>query len=586
MLISRSWNIWLNAILSFTTLVSAYRPVQHCKPLGDNGHYSACTSLAQHYNKSTGESDLYIRYHWYKYKESKNGWHSLGIGHRMAGALMFIMYGDPVGTSSEMTVSIRSATGHAPPLPIHSIDKFNTPEAEGRIPDVDIVTQKFQAYNGPFEHPELHLKPTHVGIAELIVRGYAKWIGTEVNNASTAQPLIWSSKYDQDFQEDYSINRSIEMHAFGLGFGFMYADLLNAETPMPMFGPVDEMTGHLGLVEIGEPAPPTAAELSKGEFIIANAHLDVVNSDLGVKPDDGEHNPFNEHSNTTPSTMPDSATPPTTEDEESTPNQTESTPAAQTGTTTIDPQTKPTWTLKGKTIRDWMWHLHGLLLSLAFFLLYPLGIYMLRSPKQINAGTSFNHHWTVQALATVIFAIGCFIGYLQSRSISLAHQYIGILIAFLIGAQMLLGWRHHISFVQFKRKTVLSRIHVGLGRVVLPLGFINILSGMKLRHYGWFTMLCVFVLIVIEVVFGGVYLRASHVRRTKMGGAAVAEEMKAQGPGKDEDAEEYFQLAGDEDSDDSDIEGAGASASASASADRKREEKRSQNERLAKLDRL
>lgn len=573
-MLSLSWKVWLNAILSFTTLASAYRPVQHCKQLGDNGHYSACTSLAQHYNTTSGQSDLFIRYHWYKYKESKNGWHSFALGHRMAGALMFIMYGDPTTPSQEMTVSVRSATGHVPPLLIHDIDKFNTPAAEGRIPEVDIVTQKFQVYNGPFEHPSLKLKPTHVGIAEVIVRGYARWVGTTVSNVTTAQPMLWSSKFDQDFQEDYSVDRAVEMHAFGMGFGFIYADLLNAETPTPMFGPIDELSGHKGIVEIGEPEPPTAAELSQGEYIASNTHLGSGESDLGNKLDDGEHNPFNDHSNTTPSTMPGSTDPTSDKEEEST--TTAPDPSSTTGTTTIDPQTKPTYTLKGKSIRDWLWHLHGLLMCLSFFILYPLGVYLLRSPSQITAGTSFNHHWTVNALATVTFAIACFIGYLQSRSISVTHQYVGIALVLAISAQMLLGWRHHISFIQFKRKTILSRIHVGLGRVILPLGFVNILSGMKLRQYGWFTMLLVLVLIIVEVVFGGVYLRASHVRRTKMGGAAVAEEMKAQGPGRDDEVEEYFQLAGDEDESESEDE----------RISKKREDKRVERERLARLDRV
>lgn len=573
-----SWNIWLNAILSFTTLASAYRPVQHCKQLGDNGHYSACTSLTQHYNTTSGQSDLFIRYHWYKYKESKNGWHSFALGKQMAGAMMFIMYGDPTTPSQDMTVSVRSATGHSPPLLIHDIAKFNTPKAEGRIPEVEIVTSKFETYNGAFVHPTLFLKPTHVGIAEIIVRGYARWVGTTVSNVSTAQPMLWSSRHDQDFQEDYSIDRSIEMHPFGMGFGFIFADLLNAETPTPMFAPIYELSGLKGLVEIGEPEPPTPEELKEGEAIVSNAHLGVGESDLGVATPDGEHNPFNDHSNTTPSTSPPDAS----DNNKETGDSTSPPPSSSTGTTTIDDQTKPTWTLKGKTIRDWMWHLHGFLMCLAFFVLYPLAIYLLRSPSQITAGTSFNHHWTINALATVTFSIGCFVGYLQSRGISVTHQFVGIALVIFVATQMLLGWRHHISFIVNKRKTIMSRIHVGLGRVIMPLGFVNILSGMKLRQYGWFTMLLVLVLIIIEVVFGAVYLRASHVRRIKMGGAAVAEEMKAQGPGRDDDEEEFFQLAGDDESGSDD----GEDRDAEAGASRRREEKRVENERLAKLDRV
>ncbi|KAK5938789.1 hypothetical protein PMZ80_008981 [Knufia obscura] len=196
---SFAWSSLFTLCLSFTTLVTAYRPVQHCKQLGDNGHYSACTSLTQHYNQTSGQADLYVRYQWYKYQESQNGWHAFGLGNKMAGALMFIMYGNPTAPTPDMTLSVRSADGHHPPLLIHDIAKFNTPAAEGRIPEVDIITSKFEPYSGPYEHPELHLKPTHVGIADFVVHGYSKWVGTTVSNTSTAQPMIWASKYDQDF---------------------------------------------------------------------------------------------------------------------------------------------------------------------------------------------------------------------------------------------------------------------------------------------------------------------------------------------------------------------------------------------------
>ena len=573
-MIAISWSSVFSLILSFITLVASYRPVQHCKQLGDNGHYSACTSLTQHFNQTTQESDLFVRYNWYKYKESKNGWHAFAIGKMMAGSLMFIMYGDPTSPSPEMTISVRSAEGHHPPQLIPDMSVYQVPEAQGRIPEVTIITNTFKPYNGAYSQPELNLKPTHVGVGEFIVRGYSKWIGTEVGNTSTAQPFLWSSRYEQDFQGDYSVDRSIEMHAFGLGFGFIFADLLNAETPVPMFGAIDELSGHKGLIEIGEPEPPTAAELAAGDFAIKNYRLDPVNSDLATGQPDGEHNPFSDHSNTTPSVNP----PDVDENKDTMPVSEESTAHDQNGDPVDVNAAQQAYTFRGKTIRDWIWHLHGLILSTTFFIGYPLGIYLLRSPKQIQSGESFNYHWTVNALATLGLALGAFIGYLQSRSISVTHQFVGIFIVFCVATQMVLGWRHHINFLHSKRKTWMSKFHVGLGRVIMPLGFINILSGMKLRQYGWFTMLLVFILILVEIVFGVVYLRGAHVRRNKMGGAAVAEELKAQGPGQSDDAEEYFQLAEGEDSDESDVEDAAVS--------KKREQKRGENERLAKLDRV
>ena len=556
-MVALSWQTILTTSASILSIASAYRPVQHCKQLGDNGHYSACTSLTQHYNQSSGESDLFIRYHWYKYESSKNGWHAFALGKQMAGALMFIMYGDPTA-SADMTFSVRSAEGHAPPRPISEIAVFDIDQAKGRIPTVDVLTSKFNTYTGPYEHPELHLKPSHVGIAEFIIRGYAKWIGTTLSNTSTDQPMIWSSKYDQDFAGDYSVDRAIEMHAFGLGFGFVFVDLLNAETPIPMFGAINEQSGHKGLVEVGVNSKPIAAETSAGEFAIKNAKLDAINAKLGVGGSD-EHNAFNAH-----------GSPTTTSEIQQSTSTTAATPAK---TDAAGQNISPTY--MGKTMRDWFWHLHGTLMCIAFFILYPLGVYLLRSPKQISNGESFNYHWTVQALATVVFTIGAFTGYLNSHGISITHQFVGVFICFLMGAQMILGWRHHVKFLVVKRKTILSKIHIGTGRTLMPLGFINILTGMKLRGYGWFTLLLALTLIIVEVVFFAVYLRAAHVRRDKMGGAAEAQELKAQGPGKDDDAEEYFQLGGEDDSESED-----------EAVESRRQQKRAENERLARLDRV
>lgn len=595
----------LGAFVTLSTLATAFRPTQHCKALGDNGHYSACTSFAQHTNLTTGESDLFIRYHWYKYQGSKVGWHAMGLGERMAGALMFIMYGDPTASPPDMTFSIRSAEGHSPPQVLSKMDKFNSGPAVGRVPEVDVLKSQFETYDGPYQHPELNLKPSHVGIAEFIVRNYSTWIGTKVSNESTAQPMLWSSRHDQDFQGDYRVDRSIEAHPFGKGFGFMFVDLLNTQTPIPMFAPLDETQGHLGLVEMGEPVPPTPFEMMTGDNQVYKASLHPLNSDLGTGSDDGKHNPFSEHGGTTPSTMPPQAEDPNadnqTADDDGKPTDPESNNdtsipipvpvpvPAPAPPTTSDPNSQPAYTWRGKTLRDWLWHLHGLLLTLAFLLGYPAGIYLLRSPAQQSAGLSFNYHWTVNALSTVAFSIGCFIAYMQSRSINLVHQYVGIALAFLLGAQMLLGWRHHVRFMVVKRRTWMSRVHVWLGRGIMPIGFLNILGGMKLRGYGWFTMMLVVVLILIESVFGAVYLRASFVRRAKMGGAAVAEELKAQGPGVDDDAEEYFRLGDDDELSELSDEGEGSGVAAAAgkqAIDQKREAKREENERLARLDRV
>lgn len=578
-------------LVTLTSLCSAYRPVQHCKPLGDNGHYSACTSITQYFNQTTGESDLYLRYHWHKYKDSANGWHAIALGQQMAGAFMLTMYGNPLAVPPDMTTSVRSAEGHHAPLLIKDLAPFQRPEAKGRIPDVDIITSRFEPYTGAFTHPKLGLKPSHVGIVEVIVRGFTKWVGCKVTNTSTSEALIWSSRYDQDFGGDFSIDRSLDMHAFGLGFGNIFMDMRNAETPIPMFAPIHEYEGSYGLLELGTAQAPSAEEVVKGEEYVADALDDPVNvrlqsqvAGVGARPvntdNNGnkipEHNPFDEH-NTAPST---STAPSATA------------PAAEAITTTAPVAsppvpTRPAYTIKGKSLRDWMWHLHGLLLSAAFFVLYPLGIYFLRQPKAISNGDAFNYHWTIQALATVTFSLGTFIGWFQSRTISVTHQYIGITIALLISTQMLLGWRHHLSFLVHKRSTLLSKIHITLGRIILPFALVNILTGLFLRGYGWFTILLAAAASLALLIIGAIYLRTAAVRRAKLGPAADTEAMKTAGPGAHDDAEEYFQLASAEDewSDDNEEQDENKLATAAA-AKHKLEQREEKQRKLARLDRV
>src|ERR1700729_4002848 len=90
--------------LVFTT-VSAYRPVQFVKHTGESGRADQAFSLVNYFNTTTQQSDLYIRMWMFRYASENKGWAALGLGPQMKGALMFIMYGDPVG--NDLTLSVR-----------------------------------------------------------------------------------------------------------------------------------------------------------------------------------------------------------------------------------------------------------------------------------------------------------------------------------------------------------------------------------------------------------------------------------------------------------------------------------------------
>lgn len=213
-------------------------------------------------------------------------------------------------------------------------------------------------------------------------------------------------------------------------------------------------------------------------------------------------------------------------------------------------------------------------MTLAFLVLYPLGVYFLRSPR----ATAFNLHWTVNSLASMSVGIAAIIGFWQSRSISITHQYVGILLVCGLAVQTVLGWRHHVVHLQISRRTWMGLVHAWLGRVILPVGMINVLTGLLLRHYGWLTIALTIALATIEVVLLTLIVGRAQKRRP---GAT----QKAPSAPTAEEAEEYFQLTGDDDEEGLSDDDAGADGG-EGGASKKVKERADQAKRLARLDKV
>ncbi|KAJ9631177.1 uncharacterized protein PV06_04022 [Exophiala oligosperma] len=542
--------ISLPALLAFTffaSLVSAYRPVQFVKHTGEAGRADQAFSLVNYYNETTKQSDLYVRMWAFRYQSSAKGWAALALGPQMKGALMFITYGDPA--TNELTLTVRTVDGHHPPRPVVEMTDFY----KGAVPVVDVVSTRFDPYDGAFFHEELQQKPSHLGVAEFVVRGYEQWTAADlgVQNDTTKQSMIWSSNFKQDYDGDFAPDRNIDMHQFGLGFGFLWADLKNAASPVPFFGPINELDGHKGVNEIGDPVEPTADELKAGEGIIAD-QKDVAGG--GVGGDDG--------------------------------SSTDKTPVSQPGADDGTKVEEPVKTVKQWNIRSLMWHIHGFLMTVSFLILYPLAVYFLRSSR----AEAFNLHWTINSLSSVGVGVGAIVGFINSRSVSIAHQYVGILIVCALAVQTVLGWRHHVVYVSSRggSRTWMSRVHVWLGRVVVPAGMVNVVTGLLLRHYGWLTVSLTIALAAVEVIVLTLVVGRARNRRP----AARNKQPKDVPIGADE-AEEYFQLGDDDDDaefsdgDDDDGEAAAGTASGPAEERAKRDaEREEQAKRLARLDKV
>jgi Cytochrome domain of cellobiose dehydrogenase len=219
-------------------------------------------------------------------------------------------------------------------------------------------------------------------------------------------------------------------------------------------------------------------------------------------------------------------------------------------TTTTPP---PIYGLGGPTIRNWMFHLHGLLTSLAFLLLYPLGALLLRTSDP----RAFNFHWTTQAFASVLLVLGATLGWVLSRKIELVHQFVGLAIVGAVGVQLLLGWRHHVRFLRTKRSggSWMAKGHVWIGRMLMGLGWMNVLLGLWARGYSGFTVLAVACAVLVEGVF---MLRVLGFRKELIGFAGLLGKQSflrhARRPFREESGgvggslgEEHFELVGDDD---------------------------------------
>ena len=118
--------------------------------------------------------------------------------------------------------------------------------------------------------------------------------------------------------------------------------------------------------------------------------------------------------------------------------------------------------------------LHAALLGGSFGIGMPLAVIFLRLSR-----LGFRPHWIVQSLALAASLVGVAVAIYMSiastsfKSISQAHQIIGIVVVMLLIPQALLGRVHHVNFKRTKQRSVVSHFHLWIGRGVIPLGMLN-----------------------------------------------------------------------------------------------------------------
>ncbi|TID24384.1 iron reductase domain protein [Venturia nashicola] len=152
---------------------------------------------------------------------------------------------------------------------------------------------------------------------------------------------------------------------------------------------------------------------------------------------------------------------------------------------------------------------HGIIASLAFVVLFPIGAIAIRL---FSFPGLVAFHAACQTVGYLFWIIGFGLGvYIANKMnyINQPHAVIGIILFILAFFQPILGALHHSNYKKFQTRTAASHGHIWLGRILITLGIINGGLGLKLADnstygpivYGIFAAVA-WVTYVVAIVIG------------------------------------------------------------------------------------
>lgn len=140
---------------------------------------------------------------------------------------------------------------------------------------------------------------------------------------------------------------------------------------------------------------------------------------------------------------------------------------------------------------EWAPVLHGVLMSLAFILVFPTGALVMRLLRRF--GVFYHAGLQVIGIAIVIvgFAAGVYVSrqYIRSRNFGSGHQILGLLIFAALFVQAVLGLVQHRIFRRTKQITPMGVVHRFLGPAVIVLGLVNGGLGLDFAGESFISML-------------------------------------------------------------------------------------------------
>ncbi|KAL3447072.1 hypothetical protein BJX65DRAFT_104167 [Aspergillus insuetus] len=157
---------------------------------------------------------------------------------------------------------------------------------------------------------------------------------------------------------------------------------------------------------------------------------------------------------------------------------------------------------------------HGLVMGIAFGIIFPLGAILLRV---IRSKYGVYAHISAQligyALMIAGLATGIRVGKILDRLHNNGHTILGTVIVVFLLIQPFIGFWHHHKFKKTQSTGWWTHVHIWVGRLFLLLGIINGGTGLKLADN---TTGGIIAYAVVAGVFGVAYIAIAALRQGKV----------------------------------------------------------------------
>ncbi|KAI7471502.1 hypothetical protein KC351_g12098 [Hortaea werneckii] len=169
--------------------------------------------------------------------------------------------------------------------------------------------------------------------------------------------------------------------------------------------------------------------------------------------------------------------------------------------------------IDGHEDSEWALPAHAALMCLAFILVFPLGALLLRILQSVLC------HGIAQVVGVLFVLVGFGLGvhlshhYNRSRDFNSGHQVLGLIIFATIFIQLGLGIIHHLIYRRTKQPTIISKIHLVLGPLLILLALINGGLGFNLAENHHDNIPYGIVVAVVAIIFIAIQLWLLFKRR-------------------------------------------------------------------------